>query len=208
MGLFRKKTSVPVAAVDLTRPLPSTLSASVLIAEGSHLPTAGVAIRWVWPHIASWGHDARLFLIVSDSVDVNGKSPQWQFHTLYPTLRAEAVWTVHPSDDRSHMVGSYRLWPVPEPGSSEYLLALVSPQIAVDQIAAWNDRLSRIKPLPHQFHDSSEVAAEFHNTVPNPFGSGTIRLKARRLPSGETVWEHSGVDLHRSPFAVSQSIGS
>lgn len=208
MGLFRKKIDLTVAAVDLTKPLSSTMSASVVIAEGQHLPTAAEASRWVWPHIASWGHDARLFLIVSDSVDVNGRSPQWQFHTLYPTLRAEAVWAVYSSDDRLQMLGSYRLWPVPEPGSSEYLLAQVSPQIALDQVAAWIDRLSRIKPLPHQFHDSSEAAAEFNKTVPNPFGSGPIRLKARRLPSGETVWEHSGIDLYRFPFAVSESIGS
>ncbi len=203
MGLFRKKPSSTAPALDITKPLVSTISASVVLAEGNHRPTAGEATKAVWPHIASWGPDARLFLILSDAVEADGRSSEWQFHALYPTLRAEALWTVHRSADHSQLIGSYRLVPVPEPGSSEYLLAQVSPQMAVDQVTAWRDRLSLIQPLPHQFYDSSEAAAEFQKAIPNPFGSGPIRLKARRLPTGQTVWESRGIDLYQFPFGVS-----
>ena len=202
MSLFRKKASVPVAKVDITKPLLSAVTATVVLGEGNLRPTAGEAIKAVWPHIASWGPDARMFLILSDSVDTHGRSAEWQFHTLYPQLQAEALWTVHDSSDQTQLVATYRLVPVPEPGSSEYLLAQISPQIAVDQIAAWRDRLSLIQPLPHRFYDSNEAAAEFHRQVPSPFGSGPIRLKARRLPSGPTIWESKGIDLHQFPFGV------
>lgn len=203
MSLFRKKPNAAAPALDIAKPLAATISASVVLADGSERPTAGEATRAVWPHIASWGPDARLFLIISDSVGADGRSSEWQFHALYPTLRAEAVWKVHRSPDQGQLVGSYRMVPVPEPGSSEYLLAQVSPQMAVDQVTAWQDRLSLIQTLPHQFYDSSEAAAEFQKAVPNPFGSGAIRLKARRLPTGQTVWESRGIDLHQFPFGVS-----
>jgi hypothetical protein len=44
--------------------------------------------------------------------------------------------------------------------------------------------------------------AAIERVYPSLFMSGPVRLKARRLPTGATVWENKGVELIHLPFAV------
>ena len=186
MGLFRKKatTADAMEMVRVVGLLTEVDSASVELPDRVEKVTASEALGLLWPHIEAWGADARLFLILSDAVHADGRSDEWQFHALFPSRRAEGIWRLHTSDEATELVGSYRVAPVPEPGTAEYLMAQISPQIFANQNVAWETRLEMIRPLPLEFHDSSEAALQFQSIEPNPFHSGPIRLKARRGQNG------------------------
>jgi hypothetical protein len=100
-----------------------------------------------------------VYLILSHDVWTDGLAPSWEFYVLYPTLRAEGVWTLKPNEDSTATLASYRISPSPEPGSPEHLLRLVSPQVSHYQDEAWNDRVSLLKPLPELRCDTPEAGS-------------------------------------------------
>ena len=201
MGLFRRSTVNADSEISRgSATLQSVVLETVKLGPFAATPSALVAITVLWPHILKWGVDVRLFLILSDAVDEQGASADWQFHALYPTLQAEAVWRLQRSPDEDGWIAAYCLKPVPEPGSSEHLLAQVSIQMALDQKVAWQARLAMIESLPTVFTDSVDAVAGFRLADVRLFDSGPIRMKARRLPSGATVWEVHSFDVLHLPF--------
>jgi hypothetical protein len=203
VALFRrKKPAVENYSPDLSKPLPSVVAGTFALQQKRRLFTAAEADAVVRPHTLQWGPDSRVFLLLSDDVRRDGRSTNWEFHVLFPTLRAEGIWALRLSDDRRVSELSYRIAPVPEPGSTEFLMAQISPQIINDQETAWQQRLSLLDPLPEVFVDSPSAVSAISVVKSNMFASGPIRLKARRLPTGDHVWETKGVDLVHVPFVV------
>lgn len=202
MGFFRKAT-IQKEKIDTSKPLATAVRDVVEVAGNGRALTAKEAADFAFASIRSYGKDARLFLILADEVRRDGTSFEWQFHVLFPLLHCDGIFRVTRTDDHQRSVISYTVTPVPEPGSTEYFLAQVSPQIAADQATAWQDRLALIVPLPERFTDTAVVTAALDSLQTHLFASGPIRLKARRLPTGLTVWETKGVDLIHVPFSDS-----
>ena len=189
--------------MDVTRPLRFAIVETVPLDGSRRAFTAMEAAQLVLPRIRPWGEDGRLYLILTNELLRDGTSFEWEFHVLFPTLRSEGIWRVRPSEDALQSVISVKIAPVPEPGTTEYLMAQISPQFVTDQENAWNDRLTLIVPLPTNFIDSPAVAVALERQYPYLFASGPIRLKARRMPTGTAVWETKGVDLLHVAFTAS-----
>lgn len=202
MGLFRKKSAEGVPEVDITTPLPSAVTAFDVVAEQRRDFTAAELAPWVVRSARKWGADARIYLIISDTVRSDGSADDWQFYALFPTLRAEGTWKLGASEDGESSILSSKVSPFPEPGTTEYLMAQISPQLVRDQQLAWDLRLTLIAPLPHPFVDSPSVVAALQRHEPTVFAFGPARLKARSLPTGEAVWEWAGKEVLHVPFAL------
>jgi hypothetical protein len=214
VGLFRKKTidmadarvaGAPDAAFDPNVVLSSVVTRSEVVANEVRPFSAAELQPFVTAAVRSFGTDARQYLIVGDDVGRDGRSAKWEFHALFPTIRAEGVWRLEQSEDNASSVLSGRLSPVPAPGTTEFLMAQISPQLVAEQEKSWNLRLDLIVPLPLDFADSPEVVAAIEALQPNVFVSGPIRLKARTPPNGGPVWEWSGSDLVHVPFTFPAS---
>lgn len=202
MGLFRKKSTERAPEIDITTRLSSVVTAFDVVAEKRRAFTAAELAPLVVRAARKWGDDARVYLIISDTVRSDGYGDDWQFHVLFPTLRAEGLWKLGSSGDGASSILSSRLAPLPEPGTTEYLMAQISPQLERDQQQAWDLRLNLIVPLPDRFVDSPSVADALQRNEPTAFAFGPIRLKARSLPTGEAVWEWAGNEVLHVPFAV------
>jgi hypothetical protein len=208
VGLFRKKTvetagetsSSTSAPFDPSVILTSVITRSKVIGDEVRPYSAAELQPFVTEAISSFGADARQYLIVGDNVGRDGFATKWEFHALFPSIRAEGVWKLEPSEDGTKSVLMGRLNPVPAPGTTEFLMAQISPQLVADQEKAWNLRLELIVPLPTEFADTPDVVAAIEAHQPNVFVSGPIRLKARTPPHGAPVWEWSGSDLVHVPF--------
>lgn len=205
MGLFRKhraeSTSVAVVA-ELT----AVATSSDVVAKQRRPFTAAELAPLVAHSARSWGHDARIYLIISDAVRSDGFADEWVFHVLFPSLRAEGIWKLGPSEDGASSILSTRVVPVPEPGTTEFLLAQISPQLMVGRNEAWDLRLQLIVALPEEFVDSPAVAAAIERVEPMAFAFGPIRLKARTVPTGEPVWEWANNDVFHVPFALPSDV--
>ena len=200
MGLFRKKSAVGTLEIDITTMLASVVTSIDIVAEQRRAFTAAELAPWVVRSAQKWGADARIYLIISDSVASDGSADDWQFYALFPTLRAEGTWKLGASEDGASAILSSQISPFPEPGTTEYLMAQISPQLVRDQQQAWDLRLSLIAPLPHPFVDSPSVVAALQRHEPTAFAFGPTRLKARSLPTGEAVWEWVGKEMLHVPF--------
>lgn len=202
MGFFRNRQGAATAVVEkIDGPFVATIDRSEVIAEKARTFTAAELAPLVRKSAASWGTDWRLYLIIASKIGRDGTAPDWEFHVLFPVLRAEGVWTLGISEDGMRSTLSMKLKPVPEPGTTEYLMAQLSDQLARDQHAAWDARVERIVPLPVDFADSPDVIEAIEHVHPAVFATGPIRVKARTLPNGDAVWEWSGNDLIHVPFA-------
>ena len=209
MALFRRKKTEAAVATPFAGPLSSVVTHLTALDLNTPAFTATEAANLVRNEVNRWGSDFRIYLILSNEVRRDGTASEWEFHVLFPTLRAEGKWYLKPSDtDETKLELSSKMAPVPEPGTTEYLMAQVSPQIARDQQLAWDDRLTLIAALPDSFVDSPAAVAAIERVQPQIFLSGPIRLKARRLPTGNTVWENRGVDLIHMPFRLDQESAS
>lgn len=202
MGLFRKKLAEVSPEIDITTPLSSVIAAVEVVADGRRAFAAAELAPLVVRSARRLGDDARVYLIIGDRVRPDGSADDWQFHVLFPTLRAEGTWKLGPSEDGASTILSSRVAPFPEPGTTEYLMAQISPQLKRDQHQAWDLRLTLIAPLPDQFVDSPSVVDALVRNEPTAFASGPIRLKARTLPFGEAVWEWAGKEVLHVPFAL------
>ena len=202
MGLFRKKLAEVTPEIGITTPLSSVVTTVEVVAEQRRALTAAELAPLVVRSARKLGDDARVYLIISDTVQPDGHADDWQFHVLFPTLRAEATWKFGSSEDGASSVLSSRVSPFPEPGTTEYLMAQISPQLERDQQQAWDLRLNLIAPLPDKFVDSPSVVDALVRNEPTAFAFGPIRLKARTLPIGEAVWEWAGKEVLHVPFAL------
>ncbi len=205
MGLFRKKRAEGTPEVDITTRLISVVTGFDVVAEQRQAFTAAELAPIVLRSARQWGNDARIYLIISDTVRSDGSADDWQFHALFPTLQAEGTWKLGPSEDGASSILSSKVSPVPEPGTTEFLMAQISPRLIRDQQQAWDLRLSLLAPLPEQFVDSPSVVAALEQNEPMTFAFGPIRLKARTLPTGESVWEWAGNEVLHVPFALSEA---
>ena len=201
MGFFRKKASKRPAGITLSVPLDRVVATSQPIEPSVDAFTAAEAVELSGRDISQYGDDARRFLLLSNSVRRDGRASEWEVHVLYPKLEAEGIWRVTGESGGVPAMLHGRLAPTLEPGTTEYLLAQVSPQIALDQKAGWDDRVSMIAPLPMNLVDSPLVVAAMEQLYPELFLTGPIRLKGRRLPTGEAVWEHKGVEMMHVTFS-------
>lgn len=202
MGFFRKRAIETVAALDTTSPLEAVVAHVEPLADEARQFSAGDLFPLVAKAASTYGSDARIYLIIANDVGRNGRASAWEFHVLFPTLKAEGLWMSELSEDGTRSVLSSRLSPVPAPGTTEYLMAQISPQMSAQVSDAWNLRVEMIAPLPATFVDTPEVVAAIERLQPNVFATGPIRLKARTLPQGESVWEWKGSDLVHVPFAL------
>ena len=201
MGFFRKKQVGDAAVAEkFDGPLAATITRTDVIAETARPFTAAELAPLVRKSAAAWGDDWRLYLIIASKIGRDGFAPDWQFHVLYPALRAEGVWSLGASADGTESTLSMKLHPVPEPGTTEFLMAQLSDQLARDQTAAWDARVERILSLPSRFADSPDVIEAIEHIHPAVFSTGPIRVKARTLPNGDAVWEWSGNDLIHVAF--------
>ena len=202
MGLFRKHRSETTSGAAITTTLTTVAMSSDVVAQQRRPFTAAELAPLVSRSARSWGHDARIYLIVSDALRSDGFADEWEFHVLFPTLRAEGIWKLGPSEDGASSILSTTVAPSPEPGTTEYLMAQISPQVMIDLNNAWDLRLRLIAALPDEFVDSPSVAAAIERAEPMAFAFGPIRLKARTLPTGDPVWEWSSNDVLHVPFAL------
>ncbi len=201
MGLFRKKiVEITAATIDTSTTLGSVVTSSEIVAEEARSFTAAELQPFVTKAVRTYGTDGRQYLILGDNVGRDGRAPEWEFHVLFPTLKAEGIWRLERSDDGLSSVLVGRLSPVPTPGTTEYLMAQLSPQLQVEQEKAWDLRLQLLVALPTEFADSPDVVEAIEALQPNVFASGPLRLKARTPPNGGPVWEWKGSDLVHVPF--------
>jgi hypothetical protein len=205
VGLFRKKTVEETAkstdmVIDSSTILKTVVIRSEVVADEIRSFSAAELQPFVTKAALSFGADARQYLIVGENVGRDGGSADWEFHVLFPALRAEGVWRLERSEDGVSSVLTGRVSPVPAPGTTEFLMAQISPQLDGERQKSWALRLDLIVPLPLEFADSPDVVAAIEALQPNVFVSGPIRLKARTPPTGGPVWEWKGSDLVHVPF--------
>lgn len=201
-NIFKRRAPETVGSTgpDLTQPITEVFERTDVVSSTSSRVSAATALQIFLPGIMAWGSDARMYLILSNDVWPDGLATSWEFYVIYPTLRAEGIWTLMPSEDSTTTLSRYRISPSPEPGTPEHLLRLVSPQVAKYQDDAWNDRVSLLKPLPEVRCDSPEAIRSLQKQEPSLFVGGPVRLKARRTPEGEAVWEAKGFNTLRTPI--------
>jgi hypothetical protein len=208
MGLFRKKNAESKPDPGAPTVLTEVATSSDVVAQQRRPFTAAELAPLVARSARSWGSDARIYLIVSDALRSDGYADEWEFHVLFPTLRAEGTWKLGPSEDGASSILSTKVSPVPEPGTTEFLMAQISPQLRIDVNEAWDLRLRLIAPLPDAFVDSPSVAAAIERAEPMAFAFGPIRLKARTLPTGDPVWEWASNDVLHVPFGLTNDAES
>ncbi len=206
MGLFRKKSAENKPDPGAPTVLTAVAISSDVIAQQRRPFTAAELAPLVTHSARSWGSDARIYLIISDALRSDGYSDEWEFHVLFPMLRAEGTWKLGPSEDGASSILSTRVAPVPEPGTTEYLMAQISQQLVIDLNEAWDLRIRMIAALPEKFVDSPAVAAALERAEPMAFAFGPIRLKARTLPTGEAVWEWASNDVLHVPFGLTSDV--
>ena len=207
MGFFRKKTiETTVAAIDTSVILTSVVDHCVDVADEVRSFSAAELQPFVTKAACSFGANARQYLIVGGNVGRDGRSADWEFHVLFPTLQAEGVWRLERSEDKAGSILTGRISPVPAPGTTEFLMAQISSQLGAEQLKSWKLRLDRTVALPSEFADTPDVVAAIEALQPNVFVSGPIRLKARTPPTGGPVWEWSGSDLVHVPFTFPAAI--
>jgi hypothetical protein len=201
-NIFKRRQPEPLISVglDLTQPISEVFERTDVVSSTFSRSSGSAALQFFLPGIKAWGADACVYLILSNDVWTDGLAVSWEFYVLYPTLRAEGVWTLMPNEDSTATLASYRISPTPEPGSPEHLLRLVSPQVAHYQDEAWKDRVALLKPLPEVRYDTPEAVRFLHQQDQSLFVGGPIRLKARRTPEGEAVWETNGFNTLRTPI--------
>ncbi len=202
MGLFRKKSAESRGEVGAPTVLTEVATSSDVVAQQRRPFTAAELAPLVARSARSWASDARIYLIVSDALRSDGSADDWEFHVLFPTLRAEGTWKLGPSQDGASSILSTKVAPVPEPGTTEFLMAQISQQLVIDINEAWDLRIRMIAALPDEFVDSPAVAAALERAEPMAFAFGPIRLKARTLPTGEPVWEWASNDVLHVPFGL------
>ncbi len=202
MGLFRKKSAENKPDPGAPTVLTEVATSSDVIAQQRRPFTAAELAPLVALSARSWANDARIYLIVSDALRSDGSADDWEFHVLFPTLRAEGTWKLGPSEDGASSILSTKVAPVPEPGTTEFLMAQISQQLVIDLNEAWDLRTRMIAALPDEFVDSPAVAAALERAEPMAFAFGPIRLKARTLPTGEAVWEWASNDVLHVPFGL------
>ena len=181
-----KRRSKP-AATEAARKLEVTPT-SVLSA---HAATALDAYGQAGGPLATCDASARLFLVLSDAVETDGRSGIWTLHFLLPNRHGEAVATV--SSQASARGGyvvtaSYDVTRFPRPGTVEWELAQ-QPVMAEMFEDRWKARLARLGGLPVPFTDSPDAIEAMHATGAPLFSGGPVRLKGRTLPTGKPVWE-------------------
>ncbi len=203
MGLFRKKTvETTNTAIDAPHSEKSGAKHAIVVATEVRPFSAAELQPFVTKATSAVAIDARQYLIVGENVGRDGRGVEWEFHVLFPTMQAEGVWKLERSEDGASSILIGRVNPVPAPGTTEYLMAQISPQLGAEQQKAWELRLDLIVALPVEFADSPEVVEAIEALQPNVFVSGPIRLKARTPPNGGPVWEWRGSDLVHVPFAL------
>ncbi len=202
MGLFRKKSAESTTDAAVATQLTAVAIGSDVVAQQRRPFTAAELAPLVARSARSWANDARIYLIVSDALRSDGYADEWEFHVLFPTLRAEGTWKLGPSEDGASSILSSRVAPVPEPGTTEFLMAQISQQLVIDLNQAWDLRIRMIAALPDEFVDSPAVASALERAEPMAFAFGPIRLKARTLPTGEAVWEWASNDVLHVPFGL------
>lgn len=204
MGLFRKKKET-TTQIDISRPLELIVD-DVIPLRGDAIPiAASVATDLLTKHAQVWGADTRPYVLRSESMDSAGLSLDWRLSVLYPTMRAEGLWQLRSVSDRVAEV-AFSITPVPAPGSPEYMLAQVSPQMVAYHEESWQIRLSVIAALPTAFVDSPAIAKRIEAENPGFFRFGPIHIQARRLPTGVPVWETKSMETIQLPFAISEEI--
>ena len=201
MGLFRKRSAESTSGAPTVQ-LTATTTSFDVVAQQRRPFTAAELAPLVARSARSWGDDAQIYLIISEAVRSDGFADEWEFHVLFPTIRAEGTWRLGPSEDGASTILSTEVAPVPEPGTTEFLMAQISPQLRIDVNEAWDLRLRLIVALPDEFVDSPSVAAAIERVEPMAFAFGPIRLKARTLPTGDPVWEWAGNNVLHVPFGL------
>ncbi len=205
MGLFRKHRSESTPDAVVATQLTATATSFDVVAQQRRPFTAAELAPLVARSARSWGHDARIYLILSDAVRSDGFADEWEFHVLFPALRAEGIWRLGPSEDGESSILSTRVAPVPEPGTTQFVMAQISQQLVIDLNEAWELRLGMIVALPEEFVDSPSVAAAIERAEPMAFAFGPIRLKARTLPTADAVWEWASNEVFHVPFGLTSA---
>ena len=152
-------------------------------------------------------HCARLYLVLGEQVNPSGLAPSWQFFYLFPERRWEAQFTTRTGDgsvsgraELVHVVNSF-----PATASTEATMMAVGGSYMTNLVEqAWQDRIDRLQGLPVDFCDSSDAVAVMGLGGFGLFGSGTVRMKGRTLPTGAPVWEvTTPTDVIHTAFARS-----
>lgn len=81
-----------------------------------------------------------MYLSNNDDVRSDGFAEVWEFHVLFPTLRAEGIWRLTPSKDGESTSLAVTVVPVPEPDTTEFFMLQISP----------SRRLSRRRRKPRE----------------------------------------------------------
>ncbi len=204
MGLFRKKKET-ATHIDISRPLDVIVDDVIPLQGDAHPIAASVAMNLLTKHAQQWGIDARPYLLASSSMHGNGLSLDWKLNVLYPAMRAEGIWHLRSVTDNIAEV-AFSITPVPAPGSPEYMLAQVSPQMVAYHEESWQIRLSVIAALPTTFVDSPEAALRIEAEQRGFFRFGSIHIQARRLPTGVPVWETKSLEMIQIPFAAPDGV--
>ena len=135
--------------------------------------------------------DSRLYLILSDTIEADGRSAKWELYYLLPSRHGEAVATVittaTPGGDYI-VTASFAIDRFPRPGTIEWELAK-QPIMAEMFEGRWQARLDRLNGLPIPFIDSPQAIEDMHAAGAALFSGGLVRLKGRTLPAGRPVWE-------------------
>lgn len=203
--MFGRKKQTTVAVLgDGTAKLETTVEQTLPIDR----PAGAISAQAAWEAARSvavrFGDDARLFLVLSADVDNHGFADQWEFHFLFPTKHAEGVLTVNagPAGEKGRPSLHVALNPFPAPGSPEAVMAVgggTYMSLVIEQ--KWQERLERIVGLPTEFHDSTEAVSTMNGLGHRLFGEGVMRMKARTLPDGQSVWEAlTGFNVVHVPF--------
>lgn len=187
-GLKRKRAAEPD---EFALEALESLDRVDLIASPNLPRSALEAFATVRPVAERYGHDARLYLVLSAEVNPSGLANTWEFHYIFPERHAEGRFMLRSgtSSESGQAELHSTVTPFPMPGTPEHTMAQSGGYMITIVEQAWQARLERIDGLPIEFHDSTEAVEDMQRGGHPLFSGGLLRMKGRTLPSGESVWE-------------------
>lgn len=186
-GRRKKHTGEPTEVLD-----PSASIDRVDAVSAPNIALSAVeALALVRPLAELYGEDARLYLVLSADVNPSGLAPSWEFHYIYPERHAEGRFTTRTAEASTSGMAEVLsvVKPFPQPGTPEHTMVQGGGYMITIVEQAWQARLERLLGLPHEFHDSTVAVDEMKGLGYPLFSGGPLRMKGRRLPTDETVWE-------------------
>lgn len=152
-----------------------------------------------------YGDDARLYLVLSADVNPSGLAPSWEFHYLFPDRHAEGRFTTRTASASTSGAAEVHsvVMTFPQPGTPEHTMIQGGGYMTTIVEQAWQARLDRLLGLPTEFHDSTVAVDEMKALGYPLFSGGPLRMKGRRLPTDDTVWEAiTPSEVVHTPFGL------